>query len=165
MASIADFYYRPFRCFFFFTTFSLFSFDLHFFYLINSIFLKIRNKSAAPIQITAEQLLREAAAHQVQPLRETEQQIMDQEELDEFRNRKRKEFENKIRKNKNNMSFWNKYANWEEIQGEIARYIVNNYFLNYFSLFLSLVLYFLPFSTMAYHNITLTTTIVYFSLS
>ncbi|SAM06419.1 hypothetical protein [Absidia glauca] len=83
---------------------------------------KVKNKSAAPIQITAEQILREAHDRRLEPVHSIPQQkIADLEELSEFRQRKRKEFEDNIRKNRLNISNWLKYASWEESQLELER--------------------------------------------
>ncbi|EIE81054.1 hypothetical protein RO3G_05759 [Rhizopus delemar RA 99-880] len=83
---------------------------------------RVKNKSAAPIQITAEQILREAHDRRLEPTHSIPQQkIADLEELSEFRQRKRKEFEDNIRKNRLNISNWIKYANWEESQMEFQR--------------------------------------------
>lgn len=77
--------------------------------------------TSAPIQITAEQLLREAQEHQEAPLQAPKQRVEDYEELHEFRGRKRKEFEEVIRRTRSNISAWTKYAYWEASQGEYAR--------------------------------------------
>lgn len=83
---------------------------------------QVKNKSAAPVQITAEQILREAHDRRLEPTHNIPQQkIADLEELSEFRQRKRKEFEDNIRKNRLNISNWIKYANWEESQMEFQR--------------------------------------------
>ncbi|GAA5803070.1 hypothetical protein EDC94DRAFT_583661 [Helicostylum pulchrum] len=83
---------------------------------------KVKNKSAAPVQITAEQILREAHDRRLEPTHSIPQQkIADLEELSEFRQRKRKEFEDNIRKNRLNISNWIKYASWEESQMEFQR--------------------------------------------
>ncbi|KAG2172824.1 hypothetical protein INT43_000174 [Umbelopsis isabellina] len=83
---------------------------------------KVKNKNAAPIQITAEQILREAHDRRLEPAHSVpKQKIGDLEELSELRQRKRKEFEDQIRKNRLNMSSWLKYATWEESQLEFDR--------------------------------------------
>ncbi|CAO3674233.1 unnamed protein product [Umbelopsis vinacea] len=83
---------------------------------------KVKNKNAAPIQITAEQILREAHDRRLEPSHAVpKQKIGDLEELSELRQRKRKEFEDQIRKNRLNMSSWLKYATWEESQLEFDR--------------------------------------------
>ncbi|KAL7675533.1 hypothetical protein ACOME3_001802 [Neoechinorhynchus agilis] len=82
----------------------------------------VKNKLPAPIQITAEQLLREAKEKQLEfvapPPRQT---IADSEELDEFKLRKRKDFEDAVRKNRQVLARWIRYANWEESQNELDR--------------------------------------------
>lgn len=74
------------------------------------------------IQITAEQLLREAKEKQLEYVAPPpRQKISDPEELAEYRMKKRKEFEDAIRKNRQKMVNWVKYAHWEESQQEIQR--------------------------------------------
>ncbi|CAG8465506.1 17067_t:CDS:10 [Acaulospora morrowiae] len=82
---------------------------------------KIKNKTPAPIQITAEQILREAKERQEAARKEPRQKISDLEELSEYRLRKRKEFEDSIRRNRLNIGSWLKYATWEESQKELNR--------------------------------------------
>ncbi|KAI8069529.1 hypothetical protein BC940DRAFT_297956 [Gongronella butleri] len=83
---------------------------------------KVKNKSAASVQITAEQILREAHDRRLEPAHTIPQQkIADLEELGEFQQRKRKEFEDNIRKNRLNISNWLKYASWEEAQQNLER--------------------------------------------
>ena len=53
------------------------------------------------------------------------QKISDPEELAEYRMKKRKEFEDAIRKNRSKMVNWVKYAHWEESQQEIQREYVS----------------------------------------
>ncbi|XP_071547455.1 crooked neck-like protein 1 [Panulirus ornatus] len=83
---------------------------------------KVKDKSPAELQITAEQLLREAKERELEivppPPR---QKISDPEELQEYRLKKRRAFEDNIRKNRGNISNWIKYAKWEEEQQEIRR--------------------------------------------
>ncbi|CAG8553836.1 6359_t:CDS:10 [Funneliformis caledonium] len=82
---------------------------------------KIKNKNPAPIQITAEQILREAKERQESAKKAPRQKISDLEELSEYRLRKRKEFEDAIRRNRLNIGSWLKYATWEESQKELNR--------------------------------------------
>ncbi|CAG8559884.1 9157_t:CDS:10 [Diversispora eburnea] len=82
---------------------------------------KIKNKNPAPIQITAEQILREAKERQETAKKAPRQKISDLEELSEYRLRKRKEFEDSIRRNRLNIGSWLKYAAWEESQKELNR--------------------------------------------
>ncbi|XP_028409035.1 crooked neck-like protein 1 [Dendronephthya gigantea] len=83
---------------------------------------KVKNKAPAHVQITAEQLLREAKERQLEVVPPPpKQKISDPEELKEYKLRKRKAFEDNIRKNRSLMPNWIKYAQWEESQNEIDR--------------------------------------------
>lgn len=85
-------------------------------------FAKVKNKMPAEIQITAEQLLQESAATKLEkPKPPPRQKVTDPEELAALRMRKRKEFEDDIRKNRTMVKNWVKYAAWEESQGEFDR--------------------------------------------
>ncbi len=109
--------------------------------------MQVKNKQPAPVQITAEQILREASERQVRRISPTatgfhslvrsrgfillawqdaeykppKVQITDPEELADFRARKRKAFEDNIRKARQLMGNYIKYAAWEESQKEFAR--------------------------------------------
>ncbi|KAM3663198.1 crooked neck-like protein 1 [Ammospiza maritima maritima] len=83
---------------------------------------KVKNKAPAEVQITAEQLLREAKERELELLPPPPQQmITDVEELNDYKLRKRKAFEDNIRKNRTVISNWIKYARWEESLKEIQR--------------------------------------------
>ncbi|MCO5565400.1 hypothetical protein L7F22_019073 [Adiantum nelumboides] len=83
---------------------------------------RIKNRAPAPIQISAEQILREAKERQdVAPVAQVRQKVEDLEELDEYRSRKRTEFETKIRRVRQNIREWIAYAVWEASQGEMPR--------------------------------------------
>lgn len=83
---------------------------------------KVKNKHAASVQITAEQLLREANERQIEYVAAPPRQdITDPEELNDMRMKKRKGFEDAIRKNRANIGNWIKYAAWEDGQGEVDR--------------------------------------------
>ncbi|XP_015879328.3 uncharacterized protein LOC107415501 [Ziziphus jujuba] len=82
---------------------------------------RVKNKTPAPIQITAEQILREAREHQQPEIRPHQQKITDNSELDDYRLRKRKEFEDLARRVRSNLKVWIKYAQWEESQSDLAR--------------------------------------------
>ncbi|XP_043472964.1 protein crooked neck [Leptopilina heterotoma] len=83
---------------------------------------KVKNKAPAEIQITAEQLLREAKERDLEILPPPpKQKISDPHELADYQHRKRKVFEDNIRKNRIVISNWIKYAQWEESQNEIRR--------------------------------------------
>ena len=82
---------------------------------------RVKNKTPAPMQITAEQILREARERQEAEIRPPKQKITDAEELAEYRLRKRKEYEDLIRRVRWNTSVWVKYAQWEESQRDFPR--------------------------------------------
>ncbi|KAJ0048456.1 hypothetical protein Pint_17006 [Pistacia integerrima] len=82
---------------------------------------RVKNKTPAPIQITAEQILREARERQEAEIRPPKQKITDSTELADYRLRKRKEFEDLIRRVRWNISVWIKYAQWEESQKDFER--------------------------------------------
>uniref|UniRef100_A0A4W3JQ75 Crooked neck-like protein 1 n=1 Tax=Callorhinchus milii TaxID=7868 RepID=A0A4W3JQ75_CALMI len=83
---------------------------------------RVKNKAPAELQITAEQLLREAKERELELLPPPPtQKITDEEELNDYKLRKRKTFEDNIRKNRTVISNWIKYAQWEESLKEIQR--------------------------------------------
>nr|CAG4640657.1 EOG090X01R1 [Eulimnadia texana] len=83
---------------------------------------KVKNKAPAEIQITAEQLLREAKERDLESAAPApKQKISDPEELADYQYKKRKTFEDALRRNRNVISNWIKYAQWEETQREIQR--------------------------------------------
>jgi crooked neck len=82
---------------------------------------RVKNKAPAPQQISAEQLLREAVDRQEPALTQPTQRFADLEELHEFQGRKRKEFEDYVRRNRLNMGNWMRYATWELEQKEYRR--------------------------------------------
>ncbi|GJJ69618.1 crooked neck [Entomortierella parvispora] len=82
---------------------------------------KIKNKNAAPVQISAEQILREAKERQEVAIKVPKQKIHDHAELMEYRGRKRKEFEDRIQRSRLHIGEWLKYATWEESQDELQR--------------------------------------------
>jgi crooked neck len=83
--------------------------------------IRVKNKQPAPVQITAEQILREASERQDAEYKPPKVQITDPEELADFRARKRKMFEDNIRKARQLIGNYIKYAQWEESQKEFAR--------------------------------------------
>ncbi|KAJ8596563.1 TPR-like protein [Rhizopogon salebrosus TDB-379] len=82
---------------------------------------RIRNRAPAAVQITAEQLLREAQERQESTFRAPKQRVEDFEELHEYRGRKRKEFEERVRRTRGSIKEWTQYANWEASQNEFDR--------------------------------------------
>eukprot|EP00505_MAST-04D_sp_SCG-Rhode-Island_P002370 Stramenopile-MAST_4_protein_2370 len=83
---------------------------------------QVRNRQASTVQITAEHILRVAnAAEIVQTLKRPDYEITDPEELELMKLEKRKEYENRVRSNRDSMPAWIKYAAWESRMGEFAR--------------------------------------------
>lgn len=82
---------------------------------------RVKNKTPAPIQITAEQILREARDHQESQIRPPKHKITDASELDDYRLRERKRFEDRIRRAKWDKSNWLNYAKWEETHKDFTR--------------------------------------------
>ncbi|KAJ4720246.1 Crooked neck-like protein 1 [Melia azedarach] len=83
--------------------------------------VRVKDKTPAPIQITAEQIIREAREHYVTGIQQPKQKITDASELADYRLRKRKEFEDLIRRAKWDVKVWKKYAQWEESQKDFNR--------------------------------------------
>ncbi|XBH93076.1 hypothetical protein VPH35_084077 [Triticum aestivum] len=75
---------------------------------------RVKNKAPAGVQITAEQILREARERQEPEIRPPRQRITDFDEL-----RERKRFEGLV--TRGGVPAWVKYARWEEGQGDLAR--------------------------------------------
>lgn len=82
---------------------------------------QVKNKAAAPVQISAEQLLREAVDRQDGAIQTPTQRFEDLEELKEYQGRKRREFEDYVRRNRVRLDNWLRYAQWELDQKEFAR--------------------------------------------
>eukprot|EP00211_Chloroparvula_japonica_P010743 CAMPEP_0119152988 /NCGR_PEP_ID=MMETSP1310-20130426/48553_1 /TAXON_ID=464262 /ORGANISM="Genus nov. species nov., Strain RCC2339" /LENGTH=92 /DNA_ID=CAMNT_0007145401 /DNA_START=22 /DNA_END=297 /DNA_ORIENTATION=+ len=76
----------------------------------------VSNKQPAPVQITAEQILREAVERQEEAIKPPRQEITNKEELAEFQLDQRKMYENAIRRDRYSISNWLKYAKFEEKQ-------------------------------------------------
>jgi crooked neck len=82
---------------------------------------KVKNKNPAAIQITAEQILREAKERQEKPQPKPAQKIQDEDELKEYQLLKRRSFEDAVRRNRTAIGAWLKYAAWEEANDEMDR--------------------------------------------
>ena len=81
----------------------------------------VKNRAPAPIQISAEQILREAADRQ-EPLQvEPVVQVHDAEEYQSYLRDRRKRFEDNIRYRREDMGNWVKYARLEEDHKEFER--------------------------------------------
>ena len=83
---------------------------------------RVANRAPAPIQVTAEQLLREAGERALEEApKKPRSVITDPIELEMERVRRRKDFEDRIRKDRSNMTNWLNYAKYEEQQGDFRR--------------------------------------------
>lgn len=82
----------------------------------------VKNKAPAKVQITAEQLTREAWERKESgPPAIPKQIIADHEELLEYQRTERKQFEMRIVRNRSHVPLWIRYARWEETQNEFIR--------------------------------------------
>lgn len=81
----------------------------------------MKNKTAAAVQITAEQILRDAFDQREALTKPPEWEITDKEELNEYRLKKRREYEGRILSGRKVIANFTVYAKWEEQQGELAR--------------------------------------------
>jgi len=82
---------------------------------------QVKNRAPAPIQISAEQLLREAADRQEQHVLEPIVKIHDAEEYQSYLRDRRKHFEDNIRYRREHIGNWVKYARFEEEHKELER--------------------------------------------
>lgn len=82
---------------------------------------KVRNKKPAPVQVTAEQILRETQECQETKILPPKQNFTDASVLAEYRLQKRKGFEDQTRGSPSNIRRWIKYAQWEELQKDFER--------------------------------------------
>ena len=82
----------------------------------------VKNRAPAPIQVTAEQLLREAKEKLLEKVEKPPKQfITDGEELRLYQQTKRKDFEDQIRRQRQHIGIWTRYALWEASQKEFER--------------------------------------------
>jgi crooked neck len=86
-----------------------------------SSFRPVKNKTAASVQITAEQILRDAFDQREALTKPPEWEITDQQELNEYRTKKRRDFEGWILNQRSNVATYTRYAKWEEQQNELVR--------------------------------------------
>lgn len=82
---------------------------------------KVANKAANDIQITAEQILKEAQAHRVQEIKPPTDGIRDEKEMQEYKLLQRNMWENKVRRQRHHIGHWIKYIMWEESMSEFTR--------------------------------------------
>lgn len=82
---------------------------------------RVKNRAPAPIQISAEQILREASERQEQHILDPIVKIHDAEEYQSHLRDKRKQFEDNIRYRREHIGNWVKYARFEEDNREFER--------------------------------------------
>jgi crooked neck len=73
----------------------------------------VRNLGASSIQLTADQILKDAEIHRQITIKPPLQTIMDEKELMVYTQEKRRFFEDKLRRQRYNLSVWVRYAQWE----------------------------------------------------
>lgn len=84
--------------------------------------MQAKNRAPAAIQITAEQLLREAKERGLEDVEKAPTQfITDKEELLQYQAAKRKDFEDQLRRNRQHIGIWCRYALWEASLSEFER--------------------------------------------
>lgn len=81
----------------------------------------VKNRAPAPIQISAEQIVREAADRQVDAIVEPVVKVHDAEEYQQHLADRRKLFEDNIRYRREHIGNWVKYARFEEENKELER--------------------------------------------
>lgn len=81
----------------------------------------VRNTAPAKLQITAEQLLRDALEYKEPQLNSAQRTVADFEELQDYRLDKRKSFEDLLRRQRYSIKLYIKYAKWEASQIEFDR--------------------------------------------
>lgn len=82
---------------------------------------RVKNRAPAPIQISAEQILREAAERQEQHVLDPVVKIHDAEEYQSHLRDRRTHFEDNIRYRREHVGNWVKYARFEEDNREFER--------------------------------------------
>ena len=82
---------------------------------------QVKNRAPAPIQISAEQIIREAADRQEPHILDPVSKIHDAEEYQSYLSSRRKHFEDNIRYRREHIGNWVKYARFEEENKEYER--------------------------------------------
>jgi len=82
---------------------------------------RVKDKRPAPRQITAEQIVRDARSQQEEIAKPPVSKIADREELAEYQLKKRREFEDLVRRMRWSPGVWTKYAKFEESQQDFER--------------------------------------------
>lgn len=82
---------------------------------------KISNKAPNPIQITAEQIIADPELLQLSTIKMPIQHLVGQDEVLGYKEKKRKEFENSLRRQRFHIGLWIRYAEWEGMLQEFRR--------------------------------------------
>lgn len=82
---------------------------------------EVKNKQANPIQITAEQLIADPEIHQLNTIKMPFATLLGDEEIEGYKLKRRKEFEDVLRRQKLFVGKWIKYAEWEMNMKEYRR--------------------------------------------
>ncbi|KAK1444747.1 pre-mRNA splicing factor [Babesia gibsoni] len=83
--------------------------------------LQVKNKMPAAVQITAEQILRDAVEWQSRENKVPNRTFVDQDDLVYYKAQRRKDFEDKLRRQRHHIGTWVKYALWEANQQDFRR--------------------------------------------
>ena len=82
---------------------------------------KIKDKTPNPHQMTAEQLISDHEIHKLDNITMPIQTTLDSEEVEGYKNKKRKEFEESLRRQRFHLGLWIRYAEWEGTLQEFRR--------------------------------------------
>ena len=82
---------------------------------------KPKNYGIASIQITAEQIVRDSEAQKTDEIIIPTQRINDEEELNDYKLRRRHDFEESVKRHRHRHAVWLNYALFEESLGEYPR--------------------------------------------
>ena len=83
---------------------------------------QVKNRAPAPIQISAEHLIRESKERGLEVVAKAPKVfIADREELAQYQQSKRQDFENQLRNHKQSIGKWTRYALWEASLKEFER--------------------------------------------
>lgn len=82
---------------------------------------KIRDKTPNSIQITAEQIIADPEIHKLDTITMPLQHLIGQDEVNGYKDKKRKEFEDQLRRQRFHLGLWIRYAEWEGMLQEYRR--------------------------------------------
>jgi crooked neck len=82
---------------------------------------RVKNMNAAEVQVTAEQIILDGQIHRDKVVIAPVQKVMDEEEMENYKLRKRTDFEQAVKMKRHYLGQWIAYALWEEKIKEIQR--------------------------------------------